>query len=80
MNVADVTVFGCGYWGKNLVRIFHGLQRLKCVCDLRREPLRQVEIEYGVETTQDVQAVLRDERIRAVVIAAPAVEHFDLAK
>ncbi len=80
VNVADVAVFGCGYWGKNLVRIFHGLQRLKCVCDLRQEPLRQVELQYGVETTQDVQAVLRDERIRAVVIAAPAVEHFDLAK
>ena len=80
VNVPDVAVFGCGYWGKNLVRIFHGLQRLRSVCDLREEPLRQVERDYGVETTQDVAGVLRDERIRAVVIAAPAVEHFDLAK
>ena len=79
-NVVDVAVFGSGYWGKNLVRVFHGLKRLRCVCDLREEPLREVEREYGVQTTQDVQAVLRDERIRAVVIAAPAVEHFDLAK
>jgi UDP-2-acetamido-3-amino-2,3-dideoxy-glucuronate N-acetyltransferase len=80
VNEPDIAVFGCGYWGRNLVRVFHGLKRLRCVCDVQEEPLRQVEREYGVATTQDVQAVLRDERVRAVVIAAPAAEHFDLAK
>lgn len=79
-EIPRVAVVGCGYWGKNLVRTFNSLGSLRCVCDVREEPLRQVEREYGVLTSLDVHAILRDDRIDAVVIAAPAIEHFDLAK
>jgi UDP-2-acetamido-3-amino-2,3-dideoxy-glucuronate N-acetyltransferase len=75
-----VGVVGCGYWGKNLVRNFHALGVLECVCDVREEPLRQAEQEYGVRTSEDLEITLRDERIDAVVIAAPASEHFTLTK
>ena len=76
----QVAVFGCGFWGKNLVRNFHALGALKCVCDVREEPLRKAQQEYGVRTSRDLDAVLQDDRIDAVVIAAPAVEHFALAQ
>lgn len=75
-----VAVVGSGYWGKNLVRNFHALGALECVCDVKEEPLRKAELEYGIRTSQDFEAILRDERIDAVAIAAPAVEHFELAK
>ena len=28
-----ITVIGCGYWGKNLVRNFHALGALSVVCE-----------------------------------------------
>lgn len=31
---AKVAVIGCGYWGKNLVRVFDQLGALAGVCDL----------------------------------------------
>lgn len=75
-----VAVFGCGYWGKNLVRNFHALGSLRVVCDLKDEALLKVQKDYGVSTTRDVQTVLEDEQVDAVVIAAPAADHFDLTK
>ena len=79
-HVPGIAVLGCGYWGKNLVRNFHALGSLRCVCDVREETLAQVQREYGVTTCQDVQAILDNEEIDAVVIAAPAVEHYQLAR
>jgi len=29
----------CGYWGKNVVRTFHNLGALRCVCDVRSQVL-----------------------------------------
>ncbi len=29
----NVAVVGCGYWGKNLVRVLSELDALKCLCD-----------------------------------------------
>jgi UDP-N-acetylmuramoylalanine-D-glutamate ligase len=33
MLIPNIAVLGCGYWGKNLVRIFHQLGALQLVCD-----------------------------------------------
>lgn len=75
-----VAVIGSGYWGKNLVRVFHALGALACVCDVEQEALARAGQEYGVRTTQAFDEVLQDDSISAVVIAAPAVQHFDLAR
>lgn len=75
-----VAVIGSGYWGKNLVRVFHALGALACVCDVEQETLAKAGQEYGVHTTQIFDEVLQDESISAVVIAAPAVQHFDLTR
>jgi UDP-2-acetamido-3-amino-2,3-dideoxy-glucuronate N-acetyltransferase len=75
-----VAVIGCGYWGKNLVRNFYELGSLHSVCDAREETLRQIVSTYPVRNTTDYEAILADPLVQAVVIAAPAVDHFRLAK
>jgi UDP-2-acetamido-3-amino-2,3-dideoxy-glucuronate N-acetyltransferase len=74
-----VAVVGAGYWGKNLVRNFHALGSLAAVCDTNQALLDSMAAQYGVATTADYEVVLADASIDAVVIAAPAVEHYSLA-
>src|SRR5437773_1687150 len=75
-----VAVVGAGYWGKNLVRIFHALGALEAVCDINEATLDRVRQEYRVGTTTDYDAVLDDQSVDAVVIAAPAAQHYALSK
>jgi len=75
-----VAVIGAGYWGKNLVRNFHQLGALACVCDERATTLAEVEAKYGVKTMNDVEAILADAAVDAVVIAVPAAQHYEVAK
>jgi len=74
---------GAGNWGRNLVRVFAGLPgvKLKTICDASEDirsglgsqyPMAHVESEYS--------AVLADQEIDAVVLAVPAVHHFETAK
>lgn len=75
-----VSVIGAGYWGKNLVRNFHTLGALESVCDIDGETLERIRQEYSVATTKDYDAILGESGVDAVVIAAPAAWHYDLAK
>jgi UDP-2-acetamido-3-amino-2,3-dideoxy-glucuronate N-acetyltransferase len=75
-----IAVVGHGYWGRNLVRVFHGLGCLEVVCETRDESRQEVEAKYEVRTTGNFSTVLADELIDAVVIAAPAAQHYQLAK
>jgi UDP-2-acetamido-3-amino-2,3-dideoxy-glucuronate N-acetyltransferase len=75
-----VGVIGAGYWGKNLVRNFHLLGALECVCDTNEETLERVRQQERVATTKDYNAILSDPAIDGVVVAAPAALHYDLAK
>jgi UDP-2-acetamido-3-amino-2,3-dideoxy-glucuronate N-acetyltransferase len=74
-----VSVVGAGYWGKNLVRNFHALGALETVCDVNEETLARVRHEYHVATMKDFGTVLSDPIVDAVVIAAPAAQHYELA-
>src|SRR5437764_10703037 len=72
-----IAVLGSGYWGKNVVRNFHELGVLEYVCDVRDEALKEARARYGVKTTSSLDKVLIDPRIEGVVIATPAVQHYD---
>src|ERR1700739_2873481 len=76
----NIAVIGNGYWGKNLVRTFHALGVLKCVCDTRAEAIEDVHSQLGVDTCISVEALLNVPDIRVVAIAAPAARHYELAK
>jgi UDP-2-acetamido-3-amino-2,3-dideoxy-glucuronate N-acetyltransferase len=75
-----IAVVGNGYWGKNLVRNFHLLGALKCVCDSRAEVLEEAKKQFGVDTCFSLDSLLSDDTIQGVAIAAPAIKHYDLAK
>jgi UDP-2-acetamido-3-amino-2,3-dideoxy-glucuronate N-acetyltransferase len=75
-----VAVVGAGYWGKNLVRNFHQLNVLACVCDERASVLEEMRVEYGVNTASHLDVVLADRQLDAVIIAVPAAQHYEVAK
>lgn len=69
---------GCGYWGRNLVRNFHGLGALAAVCDETPAGCETAaEIAPGVPVLSDVREVLASP-VPAVVLATPAETHFNL--
>ena len=75
-----VGVAGCGYWGKNLVRNFSELGALGAVCDVDERSLEKIGTTYSVRTTTSFDELLGMPDIQAVVIAAPAEAHYELAK
>ncbi len=76
-----VAVIGAGYWGKNLVRVFHELGALKNVCDLNPEIHQGMQSLYpNVSFTFDFNEILKNKNIRAVAIATPAKEHHAMVK
>lgn len=77
----NIAVIGGGYWGKNLIRNFQQLGHLHTICDASIEALNEFHNTYPeVHTCTDYQDVLDNNEINAVVIAAPAVLHFNLAR
>jgi UDP-2-acetamido-3-amino-2,3-dideoxy-glucuronate N-acetyltransferase len=77
---AHVAVIGAGYWGKNLVRNFHQLGVLKTVCDADTKIRQQLAKDYPDTRIIDKEKeIFQDASIDAVVIAAPAVTHYNLA-
>ncbi len=76
-----VAVIGMGGWGKNLVRNFNDLGALKLICDTDPNREKTAHEQYpDVDFTSDVDDVLANDAIDGVVIAAPAVEHYTIAK
>lgn len=74
-----VGVIGAGYWGRNLIRVANELGVLESVFDTDKAALTWVAREYpGVGLEMDLRAFL-DRQIDAVVVAAPAPLHADLA-
>jgi UDP-2-acetamido-3-amino-2,3-dideoxy-glucuronate N-acetyltransferase len=80
-NMPGLAVVGGGYWGKNLVRNFAELGVLKVVCDSNPLKISEYAAQYpGVETTGKFDAVLSNNEIKAIVIATPAVKHYEMTK
>ena len=78
-TIPEVAVIGSGYWGKNHVRNFHRLGALRSVCDVIGARFDEMSAEYpDVRLTRSVEDVLSDPEIRGVVIATPAVTHYEL--
>ena len=73
-----ISVIGCGYWGKNLVRNFAELGVLHSVCDSNQELANQAAQTYAVPS-YSFDDVLKSD-CDGVVIAAPAAQHFELTQ
>jgi UDP-2-acetamido-3-amino-2,3-dideoxy-glucuronate N-acetyltransferase len=79
-NAQFLGVVGCGYWGKNLVRNFFELGVLGALCDVEKSRLESFQAAYPVPAITDFEEMLAVPGIKAVAIAAPAAQHFSLAK
>lgn len=80
MNIA---VIGAGYWGPNLIRVFHQHPEAKVlhICDRDGVKLaRQKHFYPEALLSTDAEAVIRDPRVDAVVLATPVSTHFPLGK
>lgn len=79
-SVPKIGVIGCGYWGKNHVRTFSGLNALGVVCDPspQAEAIAR-ELAPGVPFVRDVGEALAFD-IQGVVIATPAETHAPLCE
>lgn len=73
-----VAVVGCGHWGKNHVRNFAELGALTAVVDPNEALAARFAQDYSVNALSFDDAVA-DAEIDAIVIAAPAELHADLA-
>ncbi|MBA7621036.1 Inositol 2-dehydrogenase/D-chiro-inositol 3-dehydrogenase [subsurface metagenome] len=77
----NVAVVGAGGWGKNLVRNFSELGALKTVCDTSEEILKARKSRYpDIYFTNSFEDVLKDSEIKGVIIATPAVTHYELTR
>jgi myo-inositol 2-dehydrogenase/D-chiro-inositol 1-dehydrogenase len=75
-----LALFGCGRIGKVHAESISGHPRaeLTWVCDPMEEAARSLAARYGAVAGQDVDAVLADPRVDAVVVASPTPTHVDL--
>jgi UDP-2-acetamido-3-amino-2,3-dideoxy-glucuronate N-acetyltransferase len=74
-----IAVIGTGCWGRDLVRTFAELGALRAVCD--SDPARLATMPNGtVKHHGYSEDCLADPDVSAVVIATPAVSHFELVR
>lgn len=77
----NLALIGAGYWGKNLARNFFELGALHTLCDNNLSLLQTYKEKYpGVRLVSSLQEVLADKEIQRVAIAAPAFQHYHIAK
>jgi predicted dehydrogenase len=85
MKIIGIAVIGTGYWGKNHVRIYKTLliekkiDYLK-VCDINETRVKQIAEDYNLEYSANIEDIITDDRISAVVIVTPSSTHYELTK
>ena len=79
--MSRIGLVGLGYWGPNLARNFDNLADLVWLCDVDEENRRTFAARYPrARATEDVDEMLADPDLEAVVIATPVPTHYELAK
>ena len=83
MNLTNIGVIGCGYWGPNLLRNFaeNESAQLRWICDLDEQRLASMSRRYPMaQTTTDYRAVINDGAVDAVAVVTPVATHYRIAK
>lgn len=77
----NIAVVGLGNWGQHLARIFYQLESLAVCCDSDEKKLAKFRRHFhGARFTNSYDEIINDEKIEGVIIASPAVAHYDMAK
>ena len=77
-----IGIIGCGYWGKNYVRVFNELPEttVVAICDRSEDRLHEIARRApGIKLCTDIGEILADERIEAVAVCTEATSHFKVA-
>ncbi len=75
-------IVGLGYWGPNLLRVLSELPDVEVLwmCDRDRDRLERLGPRYpGVRQAEEVERLLEDPELDALVIATPVFTHHELA-
>ncbi len=81
MSPLRVGVVGLGYWGPNLARNFDALAELAWCCDGREEIRSKYEPVFRrAQFTGELEDLLSDDALDAIVLATPVPTHADLAE
>lgn len=78
-----IGIIGCGHWGPNHIRVFNQSPhtQVKICADLDDKRLQAIQAAYpGIETTKDIQEILKSPDIDAVCIASPTNTHFEISR
>lgn len=81
-GAVNVAVVGLGYWGPNLLRALIEMPgvEVRWICDLESDRLERFARRYpSTSPTSELDDVLADPGVDAVVLATPVYTHFDLA-
>jgi predicted dehydrogenase len=82
-RLSGIAVVGLGYWGPNWVRNLYQSQCASRIvgCDPAAARLEHIKGLYpSVEMSENLDEVLADPDINAVIVATPVVSHFDIAR
>jgi len=73
----DVAVVGMGWWGKTLVNLISKSSKLRVVKGMKRNPASEMEFarEHGFEMVSDYADVLKDPKVKAVLLCTPHTTH-----
>jgi len=78
-----IAQIGCGYWGPNLLRNFSAQKDcwVKYVADASLERRTYVEANFPrTQTAAEIDQILRDPDVDAVLVVTPAASHYQIAK
>ncbi len=78
----QIGLIGVGHWGPNILRSFDltGRAHVRWICDLEQESLAKIAARHpSSRTTTDVQDLLGDPEVDAIVVSTPVFTHFELA-
>ena len=77
-----VGIVGLGYWGPNLLRVLMERPdvKVRCICDRDTERVKTIGRRYpSIRQTANLDELLDDPAIDAVLLATPVQTHYDLA-
>ena len=83
LDPVRIAVVGYGYWGPNLVRNLSELPaaELRWLCDTQQDARERAMARYPhLRTSSELDDVLSDPAVDALVVVTPVSTHYDIAK
>jgi predicted dehydrogenase len=78
-SAPSIALIGCGRWGKNIARVLSELGALRLVVDPAAEKIADYVSSLGAKVSSNIDDAF-DASIDGIAIAAPAIDHYDLAR